>query len=56
MIGYLLRYDKFMRFLIEGKIEGWRKRRMTKMAFSQQIKDVKMSNYREVDELAMDRK
>lgn len=55
MFGHLIRNDKFIRFLIEGEIEGMIRRSRPRMAFSVQKVMMKVTGYGDVNELALDR-
>lgn len=53
MLGHLIRHDSYIKVIIEGKIEGKRKRGRPRRAYMDQIKEkISVSSYREVKEKA----
>jgi hypothetical protein len=56
MIGHLLRHDDLIKVIIEGKIEGRRKRGRPRRAYMEQLKEnIEVETYRELKEKAENR-
>lgn len=57
MLGHLLRHDEFIKVILEGKIEGKRKRGRPRITYMEQIrKTIQATTYREVKDKAECRK
>ena len=57
MIGHLIRHDRFINNIMEGKIEGKRGRGRPRLSYISQIKNkINVMSYKEVKEAALDRK
>ncbi|XP_048006632.1 uncharacterized protein LOC125241959 [Leguminivora glycinivorella] len=56
MLGHLLRHDEFIKIIIEGKVEGRRKRGKPRRAYMDQVKEkVNVVSYQAVKEKAQER-